>query len=160
MGNFVLAVIWIPAAIGTVLMSGLMLLRAVGIDPVSYQFPGDMPSALVCLVLTAFHVGCLALNIGIGVGLRRFRPWARWAEVVVALLFLILCLAYIGDVLLNHKPLTWLLFTSVPGLVVVALVLWTLLSPKSSVIFSERYRDQAAMRDQVPRSPRDGAGDG
>jgi hypothetical protein len=46
----------------------------------------------------------------------------------------------IGDVLFNKKPLEWLLFTSAPGLVVVGLVLWTLLSPRAGVVFSERYR--------------------
>jgi hypothetical protein len=94
----------------------------------------------VFLALTVFHVGCPALNIAIGVGLRRLRPWARWAEVILALLFLLICLLYTGDVLFNKKPLEWLLFTSAPGLIVVGLVLWTLLSPRASVVFSERYR--------------------
>ena len=74
--------------------------------------------------------------------MRRLRPWARWADVVVALLFLVICLGYAGNVLLNHKPLAWLLTTSVPGLIVVHLVLSTLLSPKSSVLFSGKYREQ------------------
>ena len=58
--NFVLAVVWTPAAVGTVLMLGLMLLRAVGIDPVSYRFPKDTPAVPEFLAMTAFHVGCLA----------------------------------------------------------------------------------------------------
>ncbi len=102
--NFALAVIWAPAAIVTVLMLGLIVLRTVGIDPVDYQFPKDMPPAIVFPALTAFHVGCLALNIAIGVGLRRFQTWARWADVAVAILFLVVCLAYAGDVLLHENP--------------------------------------------------------
>ena len=35
------------------------------------------------------------------------------------MLFLVICLAHAGDVLLNQKPLAWPLMTSVPGLIVV-----------------------------------------
>ncbi|MGC8638391.1 MAG: hypothetical protein ACP5XB_00770, partial [Isosphaeraceae bacterium] len=139
--NFGLAVIWVPAAIGTVLMSALMLLRAVGIDPVSYQFPSNMPTGPLFLLLTVFHVGCLVLNIFIGVGLRRLRSWARWADVILVLIFLLSCLACAGDVLVNHKPLAWLLWTSAPGILVFGLAFWTLLSPKSRVLFSGHYSE-------------------
>jgi hypothetical protein len=53
--NFGLAIIWIPAAIGTVLMSALLFLRAVGINPVRYHFPGKMPTVPIFLGLTVFH---------------------------------------------------------------------------------------------------------
>ncbi len=34
--------------------------------------------------------------------------------------------------------------TSAPGLIVIGLMLWTLLSPKSSVVFSPEYREYVA----------------
>ena len=45
------------------------------------------------------------------------------ADEIVAMLFLVICLAHAGDVLLNQKPLAWPLMTSVPGLIVVVSVL-------------------------------------
>jgi hypothetical protein len=142
--NFFLAVIWAPAAIGTLLMSALMVLRAVGIDPIDYQFPKDIPSGIAWVALTTFHIGCLALNIAIGIGLRRFQSWARWADIAIATFFLVICLAYAGDVVLNQKPLAWLLMTSVPGMALSGLVLLTLLSPRSRRVFSSPYRELIA----------------
>ena len=54
------------------------------------------------------------------------------------MLFLVICLAHAGDVLLNQKPLAWPLMTSVPGLIVVVSVLLPLLSPRSGVVFSRK----------------------
>jgi hypothetical protein len=142
--NFFLAVIWAPAAIGTFLMSALMILRAVGVNPVEYQFPKDMPRGIFWIALTAFHVGCLALNIAVGIGLRRFQPWARWADTAIAMVFIVICLAYAGDVLFHQKPLAWLLMTSVPGISVAGFVVLTLLSPRSTRIFSPNYRELIA----------------
>lgn len=152
--NFTLALVWMPAAIGTLLMSGLMLLRAVGIDPVNYQFPKDTPPGIGLLALTGFHVGCLVLNIVIWRELRRFRPWARWADGFLAIVFLFIFLVYAGDVLINHKPLAWLIMISVPGLAVSTLVLLTLFSPRSSVVFSKQYREIVALQDGKSQSPR------
>ena len=94
-----------------------------------------MPSPFEFVFLTGFHVGCFALNIAVGIDLRKFRPWARWVDVVLATVFLLVLLAYAVHALISHKPLTWLLGITVPGLVIVALVLRTLLSPRTGVLF-------------------------
>jgi hypothetical protein len=139
--NFILAIIWAPAAIGTALMSALIVLRAIGVNPVDYQFPADTPQGISWVALTTFHVGCFALNIAVGMGLRRLQPWARWAEVVIALLLLVVCLAYSAMVILNHQPEEWIWMTSVPGIALAGAGLWLLLSPTTASVFSVRYRE-------------------
>jgi hypothetical protein len=142
--NFFLAIIWAPAAIGTSLMTLLMIVRAMGLNPVDYQFPRNMPTGIGWLALTAFHVGSFAFNLAIGISLRRFQPWARWMDVAIAIVVLILCLAYAGDVLVNQKPLSLLLMTSVPGVLVAGFGLLLLLSPTTARVFSSPYRERIA----------------
>jgi hypothetical protein len=129
--NITLAFVWLPAALGTLAISALLILRQFGFDFGGFEIPPTMPKGTAFVGLTVFHVGSFVLNIALVIGLRRFRPWARWTEVVLALVFLGLCLIYAVDVLLEGKPLVWLLMTSLPGALLFAGVLFVLLSPKS-----------------------------
>jgi hypothetical protein len=139
--NFLLAIIWAPAAIGTSLMSLLMIVRALGLNPVDYQFPRNMPTGIEWVALTIFHVGSFALNVAVGIGLRRLRPWARGVEIAFAIVLLLICLTYACDVFVNRKPLALLLMTSVPGIILAGLGLLILLSPTTARIFSPPYRE-------------------
>jgi hypothetical protein len=100
------------------------------------------------IVLTVFHVGCFILNVALVLGLRALQPWARWTELVVALVFLMFCLIYVGDVCVNRKPWVWIFITSVPGTILIAWVVYVLLSPRIAIVFSKECRadSDAAVR--------------
>ena len=66
----------------------------------------------------------------------------------MAVVVLILCLAYAGDVVANHKPWVWLFMTSLPGMILVAPVIYLLLTKPTDTVFSKDYRERRR-RDQI-----------
>jgi hypothetical protein len=99
--NVLLAIVWLPATLRTLGFSAFFVLKTIGFDVGGLQLPLGTPTGPALIVLTVFHVGCFILNVALVLGLRALQPWARWTELVVALVFLIFCLIYVGDVFVN-----------------------------------------------------------
>ena len=83
--NLVLAIIWIPAASGSVSVLLLTSLRRLGIDIApSVRLPDSLPGDSRLVILTAFHVGVFGLSIALLLGLRTLRSWTRWTMIALA----------------------------------------------------------------------------
>jgi hypothetical protein len=99
-----------------------------------------MGSNLRDLVLVLVYGGLTALNLAVGVGLRRLRSWARWTEVALtslSIVFVFLSAAWttmtIGH--LEHIVLC-IIFP-----ILQAYILNLLLSAKGKMIFSPEYQE-------------------
>jgi hypothetical protein len=139
--NVLLAIIWLPAAVGTLGLSTLLTLKAIGFEIGNDKLPRGMPTGIIWVAITAFHVASFSLNVALVIGLRSLRPWARWTEFGLAIVSLIVCLAYAGYLVVNHKPWTWFFSTSAPAMVLIAAVIYLLLSRPSDIVFSKEHRE-------------------
>jgi len=101
----------------------------------------DGPDRGFATILAAYALTALA-NAALGAGLRRFKPWARWAEAGVVGLLLAASVAVPLMV-----PL--LLVGSVPAWFVLGYALYLMLSRKAAVVFSPEYQEVVARTPQV-----------
>jgi hypothetical protein len=106
-------------------------------------------------LLSAIFLVLSAVPILIGLGLRRFKPWARWAS--LALCGIVILVIIGNDVVtlrFPHRPLRFDDFLT-PWAIVPAACLWFLASPTTSTLFTPAYRDVVARSPQIqPRLAR------
>ncbi len=76
-----------------------------------------------------------ALNVVMGIGLTGLKPWARWTEVVLTTLSLLVAL-FLASHPGAHSPIPGLLLLQA---VIPAFILYLLLSQKGSMVFSPEY---------------------
>ena len=100
------------------------------------------PAPLFVLIFTG-------INLALGLGLRGLRPWARWVDVALNGISLLLCvLSVIPAVLWGgggpDVAGVALVFLIMPGF-----VLYLLISPKAAVVFSPGYKDIIARTSHV-----------
>lgn len=92
------------------------------------------PETIILIVYTAMS----ALNIALGLGLRRLQSWARWIETAFVGLGLAGSAVFVVfGLILGVYPL---IVAYGLGLLIQGYILYLLLSPKASVIFSPEYR--------------------
>jgi hypothetical protein len=86
-----------------------------------------------------------ALNLAMAIGLTRLKPWARWTEVVLTCLSIIYLLVVMVGV--SRAPaaagpgLGFFLGTFLAMMIIPGYILYLLLSPKASTVFSSGYRE-------------------
>jgi hypothetical protein len=97
--------------------------------------------------LFLFYLALGALNVTLGVGLTRLRPWARWTEASFVGLYLIVNLfgTLVGLAMGPMGPVIGPQFVGT-GFVVLILgyILYLVLSEKGRVVFSPEYQDVIA----------------
>ncbi len=140
--NLLVAVIWSPAAIGTVVLLVLTTLR---VDGFERFFPPVPHPGLAIAGLTLFHGGAFSLNVALFLGLRRLRAWARWTMVGLATVSLIVLCVYLF-VAFNGAETNWkwYLGTLVTWGLTVAAVFYVLLTRPSGAVFTREYRNVVA----------------
>jgi hypothetical protein len=107
------------------------LSRTVGEGMNSVPFVGAVVYLLVVV----------SVNLVMGIGLTGLKPWARWTEVVLASILLLIYLLGTLAAAVGNSPFDGSVIT---GAVVISLILsyilYLLLSKKSSMVFSPEYR--------------------
>jgi hypothetical protein len=90
-------------------------------------------------IMVVFYLLATALNFALGYGLRSLKPWARWTETaLLSIQMVTLIIGVMGALALGIPPL--MLGYLVMGLIV-GYILYLLLSPKGSVVFSPAYKE-------------------
>jgi hypothetical protein len=90
-------------------------------------------------IMVVFYLFAIALNFALGYGLRSLKPWARWTETaLLSIQMVTLIVGVMGALALGIPPL--MLGYLVMGLIV-GYILYLLLSPKGSVVFSPAYKE-------------------
>jgi hypothetical protein len=83
----------------------------------------------------------VSVNLVMGIGLTGLKPWARWTEVVLASILLLIYLLGTLAAAVGNSPFDG---SVIAGAVVISLILsyilYLLLSKKSSMVFSPEYR--------------------
>ncbi len=86
------------------------------------------------------------INLGVGFGLTKLQTWARWTDVILAAIGFVLTVFTLVTVLLfataaNRPAITGLFIGYGIGLLIIGYIIYLLVSPKASVVFSPEYRD-------------------
>ena len=140
--NLILAIVWFPAAVGSVLFLAISTLQRAGIDiPPAVRLPPTMPTGVGLMLLTAFHNGIFGLTVALFLGLRALRWWARWAMVGLASIVLLAEFVTAYFVRPGLSPLAAIL---VGVGVLVAVIIYLLISFPSGMVFTREYRDAVA----------------
>jgi hypothetical protein len=137
-----LAIVWIPAAVGSLFFLALSSLRRAGIDVApAVRVPARLPTDPGLVILTLFHVGVLSLNIALFYGLRALRSWARWTT--VALACAVLLTASVTAYFVRPGPGALAVIFGGGG-ALVCVIIYVLVSPPSGKLFTREYRDAVA----------------
>jgi hypothetical protein len=140
--NLVLAIIWSPAAIGSLLVMALSVFDLAGSERF---FPPGLHPGLALAGLALFHGSVFSLNVALFLGLRRLRAWARWTMVgLAALSLVVLCVYLVISFRGFETNWGWYLGTLVPWVLVVGAVFYVLLTPPSGIVFSREYQSAVA----------------
>ncbi|MBY0395360.1 MAG: hypothetical protein K2X91_02675, partial [Thermoleophilia bacterium] len=112
----------------------------VGLGVLAYQVirDGKVPGTPVeVAAFLALVTLALSIMLALGLGLRRLRPWARWVEAVLIVVFNVpnLIMVLVGANSVGEGLLVALLGSLIP-----AYLLYLLLSPKGRMVFSPEYR--------------------
>jgi len=126
-------------AIGTVgllvMASGLVSLNQPNAIP-NGPSPGTM--RVIFLGVAVLYLALTLLNGGMGYGLRRLQPWARWTTVVFTALGLLYTLVVSVFAFLANPiagAITLLVGSLIPGY-----ILYMMVSAKGSMVFSPEYK--------------------
>jgi hypothetical protein len=135
-GMFLL-LLWIPVAMGSLGVFAIVAVLKLGFNTSPVNVPASMPTSVAGLGALAFiHVSLATIFFATTLGLRRLRSWARWMAVAMAALFaIVLCVGFV----INEKSPGMLVAFGL-GALLVATVLYVLLTPPSKVVFSKEYR--------------------
>jgi hypothetical protein len=105
--------------------------------------PGLAPGAADQTGLMAFvavlYGGITALSTVLGIGLIRLRTWARWIVAVLTGLNLVASLFYVAVLALARPHPVFFVIAGIT-LLIPAYILYLLVSPKGTVVFSPEYR--------------------
>lgn len=108
----------------------------------------------ITAVVVAIYGAVTALNAALGYGLRGLQPWARWTEAVLYGIGAALgCVVVLASVLIGNTSAA-LLYSG--SMLFQGAVLYLLLSPKATVVFSTHYKDVIGRTPHVRYQP--GAG--
>ncbi len=128
------------------LLVGAMLVAMVGRGTTGLTFRRVLPSTL--------PLGAFALvNGAVGYGLYKLQSWARWTEIVLLGLFLVLeAISFVFSFTKQGAPTVALLigFTFVAAIPMA--VLWLLVSRRGDVVFSQEYHEVIARTPHVRQS--------
>jgi hypothetical protein len=142
--NLLVAILWLPAAAGSLFFLMLSTLRGAGVDIVpSLRLPPTLPTGGPLVAITAFHLGVFSLSIALLIGLRALRSWARWTMVGLASFLLVAgCLT----AFLSRRSFALLLFdVAFAGCgLLLAAIIYVLVAPPSGKVFTREYRDAVA----------------
>src|SRR5262249_11951409 len=93
----------------------------------------------------AVYLGFFLINLALGIGLTRLRPWARWAEAALVGLYLALnAVTTFGALFMVGPAAGPVLFGAAITWTILGAILWLLLSRKGAVVFSPEYQDVIA----------------
>jgi hypothetical protein len=141
--NLVLAIVWFPAAIGSLFVLTLLSLRRAGIDIApSIRLPASMPTGIELVAATVLHFSVFSFFVAGFYGLRTLKSWARWAMVGLALIVLFAgpSVAYFGGSALSVSTVV----IGAGSCFLVGTVVYVLVSPPSGKVFTREYRDAVA----------------
>jgi hypothetical protein len=99
----------------------------------------------VLVGLALFYAVMTGLHVALGIGLRRLQTWARWTEVaLISISFVFLLFGVLSIILLAAGEETGPLIPLAGGYgfggLILAYILYLLVSPKGSKVFSAEYR--------------------
>jgi hypothetical protein len=102
--------------------------------------PADLPARMGVVVLFVIYLIAGILNLALGIGMRGLHAWARWTETALASISLLfVLLGALGVALLGTLPRAVLIVYAVTGLIQ-GYILYLLLAPKGSMVFSPEYK--------------------
>lgn len=139
-------------SVGSLHILGAVLIAfgliAVGVALVNRAEGG--PISPFGVIAAGFYLILFFVNVTVGVGLHRLRPWARWAEVAVCCLSLTLQAVSILLVLVTAgtRAMGALIGGSL-GWVIPGCILYLMLSSKAGVVFSPEYQGVIARTPHV-----------
>jgi hypothetical protein len=140
--NLLLAIVWLPAACGSLFFLTLSRLRNAGIDIApSVDLPATLPTDYRLVLLAVFHIGVFGLNVALFLGLRGQRSWARWTMVAVVCTVLVVEALAAYSVPSDRAPFA-ILFGVCAA--IGSGILYILLSAPSGEVFTRNYRDDVA----------------
>jgi hypothetical protein len=95
------------------------------------------------IIILVVYAGLSVVHLGMGIGLHRLQTWARWIETaLVGLAFAATVVVLAAVLALGSLPQTYpILLVYLFFLVVLSFILYLLLSPKGSMVFSPEYRE-------------------
>jgi hypothetical protein len=124
--------------LGAVLSFFGLVVMAVAWDPAGRATAFAMP-------VFAVYLGFFLINLALGIGLTRLRPWARWLETALIGLYLALnAVTTFGALFMVGPAAGPVLFGATVTWTILGAILWLLLSRKGAVVFSPEYQDVIA----------------
>lgn len=140
--NLILAFLWLPAVITSAML-------ALGVDSAQ---PGrrNLPDRSVLIEAAFLQSLGFALNLALGMGLRRLYGWARWGE--LALIFALLALVGLLTTvsLVEGTAHFGLMAFAVAPLALIVVLVAFLLAPKTRFVCSPTYRRVVERTPLVP----------
>jgi hypothetical protein len=90
----------------------------------------------------AVYLAFFLINLALGIGLTRLRPWARWAETTLVGLYLALnALTTFGALFMVGPAASPVLFGAAVTWAILGAILWLMLSRKGAMVFSPEYQE-------------------
>jgi hypothetical protein len=140
-------------SIGTLHYLGFFfgLLGAIGmmIGALLGPLRGNQGAQIVMMGVGVFYLALSALQLAPGIGLRRLQIWARWTD--VALISLLLLMLVLGNLLSASQGVPGALIGLVIGGLIPGYILYLLISSKSTTVFSTEYRAIIARTPHIKR---------
>jgi hypothetical protein len=97
------------------------------------------------IAVLVYYLAVTALNLAMGIGLTRLKPWARWTEVVLtslSLVYFIVVGVWLGSTAAAPAGSAGFLAVILAVMMIIpGYILYLLLSPKGAVVFSPEYRE-------------------
>ena len=113
------------------------ILGAVGV--LDAARPGAENAPVILGFMAAFYGVLTILFVAVGIGLYKLKTWARWVVVVLTAINIVTSLVYIALIAMaGIQP--YVLVVAGITLLIPGYILYLLVSPKASVVFSPEYR--------------------